>query len=180
MASVFLSPSTQEYNIATTGNSEEYYANLITDAMIPYLNASNISYGRNDPDGNVNTSIAMSNAGNYDLHVAIHSNAAPEHLSGMLRGSDVYYYRDSVRGKAAAEIFANNLKLVYPNPSDVTAVPNTTLAELRRTRATTVLLELAYHDNPQDTQWLVNNIEEIAKNLSLSIADYLGVEFVEP
>ena len=26
----------------------------------------------------------------------------------------------------------------------------------------------------------VNNIEEIAKNLSLSIADYLGVEFVEP
>lgn len=57
MASVFLSPSTQEYNITTTGNSEEYYANLITDAMIPYLNASNISYGRNDPDGNVNTSI---------------------------------------------------------------------------------------------------------------------------
>ena len=53
MASVFLSPSTQEYNITTTGNSEEYYANLITDAMIPYLNASNISYGRNDPDGNV-------------------------------------------------------------------------------------------------------------------------------
>lgn len=104
MASVFLSPSTQEYNITTTGNSEEYYANLITDAMIPYLNASNISYGRNDPDGNVNTSIAMSNAGNYDLHVAIHSNAAPEHLSGILRGSDVYYYRDSARGKAAAEI----------------------------------------------------------------------------
>ena len=67
MASVFLSPSTQEYNITTTGNSEEYYANLITDAMIPYLNASNISYGRNDPDGNVNTSIAMSNAGNYDI-----------------------------------------------------------------------------------------------------------------
>ena len=77
-----------------------------------------------------------------------------------------------ITGTASEEklprIFANNLKLVYPNPSDVTAVPNTTLAELRRTRATTVLLELAYHDNPQDTQWLVNNIEEIAKNLSLS------------
>ena len=105
-----------------------------------------------------------------------HRNIFPE----CWRGSDVYYYRDSARGKAAAEIFANNLKLVYPNPSDVTAVPNTSLAELRRTRATTVLLELAYHDNPQDAQWLVNNIEEIAKNLSLSIADYLGVEFVEP
>lgn len=33
MASVFLSPSTQHYNLYVTGNSEEYYTNLITDAM---------------------------------------------------------------------------------------------------------------------------------------------------
>ena len=83
MASVFLSPSTQHYNLYVTGNSEEYYTNLITDAMIPYLEASGIYYGRNDPDGTVSTSIAMSNAGSYDLHLAIHSNAAPEHLSGV-------------------------------------------------------------------------------------------------
>ncbi len=180
MASVFLSPSTQEYNITTTGKSEEYYANLIADAMIPYLKVSGISFGRNDPYGTVNTSIAMSNAGNYNLHLAIHSNAAPEHLSGMLKGSDVYYYRDSTKGKAAAEIFANNLKLIYLDPSEVTVVPNTTLAELRKTKAPTVLLELAYHDNVEDTQWLVNNIEQIAKNLALSTADFLGVPFIEP
>ena len=114
MTSVFLSPSTQEYNLYVTGNSEEYYTNLITDAMIPYLNASGISYGRNDPNGTVSTSIAMSNAGNYNLHLAIHSNAAPESMAGMLRGPDVYYYRDSARGKAAAEIFANNLEMIYP------------------------------------------------------------------
>ena len=180
MASVFLSPSTQEYNITTTGQSEEYYANLIADAMIPYLNASSISYGRNDPSGSVNTSISISNSGNYDLHLAIHSNAAPENLSGMLQGSDVYYYKDSTRGKNAAEIFANNLKLIYRNPSDVTVVPNTTLIELRKTKAPTILLELAYHDNVQDAQWLVDNIETIARNLSLSTADFLGVPFVEP
>ena len=50
MASVFLSPSTQHYNLYVTGNSEEYYTNLITDAMIPYLEASGIYYGRNDPE----------------------------------------------------------------------------------------------------------------------------------
>ena len=130
MASVFLSPSTQHYNLYVTGNSEEYYTNLITDAMIPYLEASGIYYGRNDPDGTVSTSIAMSNAGSYDLHLAIHSNAAPEHLSGMLRGSDVYYYRDSSRGRRAAEIFANNLKLVYPYPDQVTLVPNLSLIHI--------------------------------------------------
>ena len=180
MALVFLSPSTQHYNLYVTGNSEEYYTNLITDAMIPYLEASGIYYGRNDPDGTVSTSIAMSNAGSYDLHLAIHSNAAPEHLSGMLRGSDVYYYRDSSRGRRAAEIFANNLKLVYPYPDQVTLVPNTTLAELKRTKAPAVLLELAYHDNYDDAQWIINNIEAIGANLALSVADYLGVVFVTP
>ncbi len=180
MASVFLSPSTQEYNPYVTGNNEEYYANLITDAMLPYLRASGITFGRNDPSGTVSTSIGLSNSGNYDLHLAIHSNAAPENLSGMIRGSDVYYYRDSINGKRAAEIFANNLKLIYPNPSLVMAVPTTTLVELRRTRATAVLVELAYHDNVEDANWIISNIEGIARNLSLSVADYLGVPFVEP
>lgn len=180
MASVFLSPSTQEYNLYVTGGNEEYYTNLIADAMIPYLNASGISYGRNDPYGNVSTSISMSNAGNYNLHLAIHSNAAPESMAGMLRGPDVYYYRDSANGKAAAEIFANNLKIIYPIPSLVTAVPTTSLVELRRTKAPAVLVEVAYHDNWEDANWIISNIEEIAKNLSLSVADFLGVPFIQP
>ena len=69
MASVFLSPSTQEFNPYVTGNNEEYYANLIADAMLPYLRASGITYGRNDPNGTVSTSVNLSNAGNYDLHL---------------------------------------------------------------------------------------------------------------
>ena len=180
MASVFFSPSTQEYNIYVTGGSEEYYANLITDAMVPYLRASGISFGRNDPSGTVSTSIALSNAGNYNLHLAIHSNAAPENLSGLIKGPDVYYYRDSSRGKAAADIFANNLKLIYPDPSLVSTVPTTTLVELRRTKAPAVLVEVAYHDNVEDANWIINNIEEIAENLALSVADFLGVPFIEP
>lgn len=180
MASVFLSPSTQDFNPYVTGGNEEYYANLITDAMLPYLRASGITYGRNDPSGTVSTSIELSNLGNYDLHLAIHSNAAPENLAGRLQGSDVYYYRDSLNGKRAAEIFANNLKLIYPNPELVMTIPTTTLVELRRTRAVSILVEVAYHDNYDDANWIINNIEEIARNLALSVADYLGVTFVEP
>ena len=54
-------------------------------------------------------------------------------------------------------------------------MPNTTLAELKRTKAPAVLLELAYHDNYDDAQWIINNIEAIGANLALSVADYLGV-----
>ena len=157
MPSVFLSPSTQEYNQFVNGGTEEYYANLIADAMVPYLRASGITFTRNNPGGTVSNSIADSNAGNYDLHFAIHSNA----------------------GRRAAEITANNLKQIYPDPSLVTAVPTTTLTELRRTKAPAVLVETAYHDNPDDANWIKNNIESIGRNFALSVADILGVEFVE-
>ncbi len=180
MPSVFLSPSTQEYNQFVNGGTEEYYANLIADAMVPYLRASGISFTRNNPGGTVSNSIANSNAGNYDLHFAIHSNAAPANLSGAIKGPDVYYYRDSNAGRKAAEITANNLKQIYPDPSLVTAVPTTTLAELRRTKAPAVLVETAYHDNPDDAAWIKNNIESIGRNFALSVADILGVEFSEP
>ena len=48
---LFLSPSTQDYNLYYDGSgSEEYYMNLIADYMEPYLTASGITFGRNDPD----------------------------------------------------------------------------------------------------------------------------------
>ena len=109
---------------------------------------------RNDPDEPLSAAIAASNAGVYDLHLALHSNASPESLSGQLQGPDVYYYRDSIRGQEAATVFANNLKWLYPIPDLVTIIPNTTLAELRRVTAPAVLLELAYHDNYFDVEWL--------------------------
>ena len=180
MASIFLSPSVQEYNPYITGGNEEQYMNLIADAMMPYLEASGIQVTRNDPDEPVTAAIAASNAGYYDLHLALHSNAAPDSLSGQLQGPDVYYYRGSVRGQEAATIFATNLKWIYPDPDLVTVIPNTTLAELRRVTAPAVLIELAYHDNYADAEWLKNNVELIAYNLSVSVADFLGVEFIVP
>ena len=180
MASVYLSPSTQEFNQYVTGGNEEYYANLVADAMVPYLRASGIDFTRNDPGGTVINSINSSNEGEYDFHLAIHSNAAPPNLAGMVQGSDVYYYKDSEKGKDAAEIFANNLKSIYPIPELVSVVPTTTLAELSRTKAPAVLVELAFHDNVEDATWIISNINSIARNLSLSLADVLGVPFVEP
>lgn len=180
MPNVFLSPSTQEYNQFVNGGTEEYYANLIADAMVPYLRASGITFSRNNPGGTVTDSIASSNAGTYDFHLAIHSNAAPPNLAGTIQGPDVYYYRDSSAGQRDADIIANNLKQIYPNPSLVTTVPTTTLAELRRTKAPTVLVEVAYHDNVEDANWIKNNVEEIGRNLALSVADILGVPFMEP
>ena len=90
MPSVFLSPSTQEYNEYVTGGNEEYYTNLIADAMEPYLRAAGIQFTRNDPSKLVGNSVRMSNAGDYDLHLAIHTNASPQQLAGQIQGIAVF------------------------------------------------------------------------------------------
>ena len=180
MPIIYLSPSTQEFNPYINGGNEEFYMNLIADAMIPYLNSSGIEYVRNTPDMNAASSIAASNSGNYDLHLALHSNAAGGGNSGNVRGSEVYYYPNSQNSRRAAEIIANNLKLIYPLPDRVITVPTTTLGEVARTRAPAVLIEFAYHDNLQDANWIKNNINAIAQNVVLSLADYFGIPFVMP
>ena len=106
MPNLFLSPSVQEYNRYINGlGSEEYYMNLVADAMEPYLISCGISFTRNDPDDTLQQAIALSNAGNYDFHLALHSNAAPPALAGQLQGCDIYYYATSTQGARAAKIF---------------------------------------------------------------------------
>ncbi len=180
MPIIYLSPSTQDKNMYVSGGTEEQYANLIADKMVPFLDASGIRYTRNTPSMTAASSIAASNAGTYDLHLAIHSNASPEGSYGKTRGSLVFYYPGSRKGQKAAEIFANNLRSIYPLPDKVRAVSTTTIGEVRRVRAPSVFLELAYHDNPDDAAWIKNNLDEIARNLVLSLTEYFQIPFLAP
>ena len=75
---------------------------------------------------------------------------------------------------------ANNLRSIYPLPDLVRAQPSTTIGELRRTRAPSVFLELAYHDNYDDAAWIKANIETIARNIVLSLTEYFGIPFLTP
>lgn len=180
MPTIYLSPSVQEYNPYIIGGNEESYMNRIADAMVPYLRASGIGFTRNNPGNTLSQVIAQSNSGNYDLHLALHSNSSPENMRGVLQGPDVYYFTTSASGRAAADIINTNLKNIYPNASLVTVIPTTTLAELRRTRAPSVLVEIAYHDNYADATWIRDNIDAIGRNIAESVAEYLGVPFVSP
>lgn len=180
MPRVYLSPSLQEYNLYVNGGTEEEITNLIADAMEPYLLASGIEFTRNRPEMSLGEAIAASNAGNYDLHFAIHSNAAPESLAGKLQGVDAYYFYNSPYGREMADIVTENMKQVYPDGEKVQSVATATLRELRRTNAPAVLVEVGYHDNIEDAQWIKENIDPIAKTLAKSIADYFGVPFRQP
>ena len=180
MPIIYLSPSTQENNYYVTGGTEEQWMNRLADAMEPYLTASGIQYGRNTPEMSAASSIRASNAGNYDLHVALHSNAAPEGQYGSARGIIVFYYPGSSDGQRAALIMADNLKSIYPLPNLVRAEATVVIGEVRRVRAPSVFLEIGYHDNPDDATWVTTNLDPIARNLVLSLTEYFGLPFLEP
>lgn len=180
MPSVFLSPSTQQWNEYVNGGNEEQQMNLIADAMEPYLRSSGITYGRNDPDRDVRGAIADSNSQYYDVHLALHSNAGGGRFAGILSGIDIYFSPYSVQSENLADIIVNNLKNIYPTPSKVNTLPTTSLGEVSRTKAVAVLCELGYHDNPEDAEWIKSNTESIARNLTESLCDYFGIPFVEP
>lgn len=180
MPRIYLSPSTQEFNPYSGGGNEEFYMNKIADEMVPYLVASGIQFTRNTPDMTAASSIAASNAGNYDVHLALHSNAAAGANAGKIRGAEVYYYPTSTSGMRLAQIIAENLQLIYPLPDKVRTIPTTSLGEVRRVRAPGVLIEFAYHDNPEDAAWIRENTATIARNVVLSLTEYFGIPFNMP
>ena len=175
MPIIFLSPSTQEYNAYVNDlGTEEEWMNHLADAMEPILFASGI---RNDRDQTAAAAIRASNAGNYDLHLALHSNASGEGQAGQNQGIIAFYFPGSARGMRAAQFLANGLKAIYPQPNLVRTEPTTTIGEVRRVRAPAVLLELGFHDNEEDAQWIVSHIQAMAASLVLSLTEYFGIPF---
>lgn len=180
MPTIYLSPSTQEWNYYVNGGTEEQWMNALADAMVPYLVASGIQYVRNTPDMTAASSIRASNQGRYDLHLALHSNAAPEGRYGEIRGIVVYYFPGSAQGRRAAELVADNLRAIYPLPNLVRAEATTAIGEVRRVRAPSVFIELGYHDNADDAAWIKGNIEPAARAIVLALTEYFGIPFLTP
>jgi len=176
MPKIYLSPSTQQYNEYVNGGTEEQYMNLIADAMIPYLEAVGIQFTRNTPQMTAGSSIRQSNEGNYDFHLAIHSNASSGQRAGENKGTVVYYYPGSSNGKRSAEIIAKKFKDIYPNPELVKIFPATNIGEVSKTKAPSALIEVAYHDNIEDANWIKNNIDLIAKTLVQSLVEYFNMQ----
>ena len=180
MPRVYLSPSLQEFNPFVNGGTEEEFMNLIADAMEPYLTASGIEFVRNSPEMTLGEAIVQSNNSNIDFHLAIHSNASPASIAGQRQGPVIYYFSGSEAGEEMADIIEDEFEEIYPDEDKVQTMSTVTLRELRRTNAPSVLVEVAYHDNPEDANWIKNNIQPIARALSRSLADYFGIPFVEP
>ena len=173
MPKIYLDPSTDETNVYASGGNEEYYMNLIADAMVPYLEIAGIEYTRNNPNDSRNQIIEQSNAGDYNLHLSLRSTPAKD----IQQGPIIYYSALKPAAQSAAYDFARNLWSIYPDPALVNMVPNSTIPEIALTKAPTVFIDLVNSASLEDTAWLKNNVYKIARTLVFGLTDYFSIPF---
>lgn len=180
MPTIYLSPSTQPYNLYVSGGSEQDFMNRLANELEPYLTASGIQYVRKALSMSAADAIAASNAGDYDLHLALHSNASPESLAGTKRGIIVFYNPASKESQEASTLIAKQLKTIYPLPELVRIEPSSSIGEVIRVNAPAAFLEIGYHDNPEDAVWVSNHTVDIATSIAHALAEYFGLPFLTP
>ena len=173
MPKIYLSPSFQHQNIGVEDyGTEEKRCNEIADVVERELNKnSNFIVVRNNPDMTLEEVIADSNKSNADIHFSIHTNAGPS----SARGCEVYAYAKGTKGDKLAQIIYRRLSEI--TPSEDRGVKYNSLAETSQTKAVAVLTEVAFHSNIEDANWIINNIEEIGKELAKSLYEYFDIEY---
>ena len=171
---IYLSPSAQEYNIGYGDfGSEEYRMNRIADIVEKLLKEQGYTVYRNNPNERLSQIVRESNEINPDIHVALHSNASGEGFSAQ--GPEIFANRPNTPGDRLANQLYNEIMQVYPDPTKGRGVLYTSsLYEIIRTNAPAVLLEVAFHDNPEDAQWIIDNESQIAQAIVSGINSYFS------
>ena len=104
--------------------------------------------------------IQESNNLNANFHIALHSNA------GGGTGPEIFYYTSSSAGKGLAEKVLQNITAVPGCPPSRGVKASSGLEELNSTKAVAILIEVAFHDNEYDAQWIINNMNAIASAIA--------------
>ena len=172
---VYLSPSDQRRNTYAVGNTTEaIQCGRIAEACKAALERSGVEVMLGQYDTMQNR-VAASNRFKADLHVPIHSNAC----NGKSSGTRLFCYsgdRDSA-GYKACQAVLDVLGPVTPGAPDIIrAYPS--LYEVKHPAATTVYIEVDFHDVPSVAEWIIDNITLIGETIAHGLCNALGVEFV--
>lgn len=181
MADVYLSPSLQEFNVGYGDyGTEEQRMNQIADIVQYELERHGLDVARNRPEMSLAEAVNESNAIGPTVHVSIHSNAS----NGQARGAEVYTHRFGGEGeKLARDIYGYLSDLTPTDDLGVKEGYSTFggqgMYELRRTTAPAILAEVAFHDNPEDARFIIDNIYELGQAITRGILDYFNIEYQE-
>ncbi|HUV84285.1 MAG TPA: N-acetylmuramoyl-L-alanine amidase [Methanosarcinales archaeon] len=175
---VYISPSTQQNNLSVNPlyGTEERVMHLIADEVVPLLKEQGIEVFRGRKEQTLTEMVAESNDLKVDCHIAIHSNAMGTAEQGKARGCEVWIYQNSLNGRKLAEPIYKQIEALTPT-ADRGIKETTSLYEVKSTKAPACIVEVAFHDNMLDAEWILSNIKPIAKGIAMGGCEFLGVAF---
>lgn len=175
MFKVYLSPSNQPLNTYNGVNENERnncrkIANKVKSSLERC--GIDVKIGLNG-SGN----ISESNSYKPDLHIPIHTNA----YNKKARGASVMVYNNELKNMKFAKPILNNLKAIVLKQDKGRGISERPdLAELKKTTAVAIYIEVDFHDVPEVARWLVSEHDLIAEAITKGVCEGAGIKYIEP
>ena len=172
---IYLSPSAQPANLYAAGNTnEQVQCNRIAAAAKTALERCGFDVKKAPEGQRYQANVAESNAWGADIHVPIHTNAGGGHGPLVL-----IYSRTTARVSLAQPVY-DALNAVVPTASVYGVQANPGLYEVSKSKAKCVYIECAFHDDPDEARWIIDNATLLGEEIARGLCKGTGVKYVEP
>ena len=174
----YFSPSDQTRNTYAAGNTNEaaqcrqiaLYA-VEAAKRCGFETLTDVESGGDDA---MDLRIRQSNEWGADVHIPIHTNA----FNTQVMGTRLFCYAIPGEGYDICKAIMDTLAPITPGSSD--NITTARFAEILDANAPTVYIEVAFHDNPTEAQWIIDHTKDIAEAIVKGLCNYYGVKYVAP
>lgn len=172
---LYINPSVQYHN-AYYGNlgSEGRHMNDLATILVDLLNSNtnliisgNLDHGNEGSSLSLSQSVSDSNKFEADYHLALHSNA------GGGSGSEIWTSSNSEAINFGKTIL-NSINEILPYQTRGIKDATTSLYEIKNTKAKSALLEVLFHDEQNQANFIINNKKLIAEKIFEGIVQYFS------
>lgn len=170
---IYISPSSQPANSYAVGNTnEQEQCRKIAAALDKELTRCGFN-SKAGMSGTMYTRVAESNAFGADLHMPIHTNG----FDGTVAGLRIMVYKKGGEAEQIAKAIMATLAPITPGKSDgISVYPG--LYEIEYSNAICVYIEVGFHDNPEEAQWIIDHTQDIAVAIAKGLCNHYGVRYV--
>ena len=150
MKKIYLSPSSQPDNKYAVGNTnEQEQCRKIAQKCVEALKRCGFD-AKAGLSGTMYDRVAESNAWGANAHIPIHTNG----FDGKVAGFRGFYFKPGGEGYKLLTAIEDAVAPITPGTSDgLSAQPG--LYEIKASNAPCAYLELGFHDNPEEAQYII-------------------------
>lgn len=173
MKKIYISPSSQPANTYAVGKTnEQEQCRKIGTALEKELDRCGFD-SKSGNTGTMYTRVAESNKMGADLHLPIHTNAC----NGKVAGLRIFVSKKGGEAEKIAKAIDKTLAPITPGTSDgISCQPQ--LYEVKSSNAICVYIEVGFHDNKEEAQWIIDHTQDIAVAIAKGLCNHYGVKYI--